>query len=38
MGLALAKKAVERMGGEIGVVSRAGSGSRFFVELPAQSL
>ena len=38
MGLALAKKAVERMGGEIGVVSRAGSGSRFFIELPAQSL
>jgi signal transduction histidine kinase len=38
MGLALAKKAVERMGGEIGVVSRAGAGSRFFIELPAQSL
>jgi signal transduction histidine kinase len=38
MGLALAKKAVERMGGEIGVVSRAGAGSRFFIEVPAQSL
>ncbi len=38
MGLALAKKAIERMGGEIGVISSAGAGSRFFIELPAQSL
>src|SRR5262249_17169881 len=38
MGLALAKKAVERLGGGIGGVSRAGGGSRFFIELPAQSL
>lgn len=33
IGLAIAKKAVERMGGAIGVDSSAGAGARFWVEL-----
>jgi signal transduction histidine kinase len=33
MGLALVKKAVERMGGRVGVESTPGRGSRFWVEL-----
>jgi signal transduction histidine kinase len=33
VGLAIAKKAVERMGGSIGVESESGRGSRFWVEL-----
>ncbi len=35
IGLALAKKGVERMGGRVGVESEPGKGSRFWIELPA---
>ena len=35
IGLAIVKKAVERMGGKVGVVSVTGKGSRFWVELGA---
>jgi signal transduction histidine kinase len=35
MGLAIVRKAVERMGGKVGVVSDGEHGSRFWVELPA---
>ena len=34
IGLAIAQKAIERMGGTIGVESRPGHGSRFWIELP----
>ena len=34
IGLALARKAVTRLGGRIGVASRLGEGSRFWIELP----
>ncbi len=34
IGLTIAKKAVERMGGRIGLESTPGQGSRFWVELP----
>ncbi|HVE41516.1 MAG TPA: ATP-binding protein [Planctomycetota bacterium] len=34
MGLAIVKKAAERMGGEVGVESRPTQGSRFWIELP----
>lgn len=34
IGLAIAKKAAERMGGEVGAESRPGEGSRFWVDLP----
>jgi PAS domain S-box-containing protein len=33
IGLAIVKRAVERMGGSVGVESRAGEGSRFWMEL-----
>jgi signal transduction histidine kinase len=33
-GLAIVRKGVERMGGQVGVVSQPGSGSRFWVDLP----
>jgi signal transduction histidine kinase len=38
IGLAIVRKAVERMGGRVGVESEPGHGSRFWVELqPAQA-
>ena len=36
MGLTIVKKAVERMGGSLGVESTLGNGSRFWIELAAQ--
>lgn len=35
MGLAIVRRAVERLGGEIGLDSELGKGSRFWIELPA---
>lgn len=35
IGLAIVKKAVERMGGTVGVISAPGEGSRFWIELVA---
>jgi signal transduction histidine kinase len=37
LGLAIVKKGVERMNGEVGVESSAGSGARFWVKLPVAS-
>jgi len=34
VGLAIVRKGVERMGGRVGVESRPGEGSRFWIELP----
>jgi light-regulated signal transduction histidine kinase (bacteriophytochrome) len=34
VGLAIVRKGVERMGGRVGVESKAGEGSRFWLELP----
>jgi PAS domain S-box-containing protein len=34
IGLSIVKKAVERMGGRVGVESEAGHGSRFWIQLP----
>jgi signal transduction histidine kinase len=35
VGLAIVRKAVERMGGTFGVDSAAGHGSKFWIKLPA---
>ncbi|MFN7140129.1 MAG: sensor histidine kinase, partial [Limisphaerales bacterium] len=35
IGLAIVRKAVERMGGRVGLESSAGKGSRFWIELPS---
>ena len=35
IGLAIVKKAVERMGGTVGVISTPGKGAEFWIELPA---
>jgi signal transduction histidine kinase len=37
IGLAIAARAMDRMGGRIGVESEAGRGSRFWIEFPASS-
>jgi PAS domain S-box-containing protein len=34
IGLAIVKKAVERMSGRVGIISEMGKGSRFWIELP----
>jgi signal transduction histidine kinase len=34
IGLSIVKKAVERMGGSVGLESEVGKGSRFWIELP----
>jgi signal transduction histidine kinase len=35
IGLAIVRKAVERMGGRVGLISKPGEGSRFWIELSA---
>jgi signal transduction histidine kinase len=37
IGLAIVRKAVERMGGEAGVESEVGKGSRFWLQLPGEA-
>lgn len=38
IGLALVRKAVERLGGKVWAESTAGAGAKFFVELPARAI
>jgi signal transduction histidine kinase len=38
IGLAIVKKAMERMGGKVGLESQVGLGSRFWIELPKVSV
>ena len=38
IGLAIVKKAAERMSGRVGVESKPGQGSRFWLELPAATV
>ena len=35
IGLSIVRKAIERMGGTVGLESEPGKGSRFWIELPA---
>jgi signal transduction histidine kinase len=35
MGLAIVRRAVERLGGAVGLESQAGQGARFWIDLPA---
>jgi len=35
VGLAIVRKAMERMGGRVGLISKSGQGSRFWLELPS---
>jgi signal transduction histidine kinase len=35
MGLAIVRRAAERLGGDVGVDSRTGEGSTFWIELPS---
>ncbi|BAY49046.1 two-component hybrid sensor and regulator [Scytonema sp. HK-05] len=37
IGLAIARRGIERMGGQVGIESTASQGSRFWIELPALS-
>jgi len=37
IGLAIVQQGIQRMGGRVGVESKLGAGSRFWVELPAAS-
>jgi PAS domain S-box-containing protein len=37
IGLAIVKKGIERMGGEVGLESESGQGSRFWIQLPRAS-
>jgi PAS domain S-box-containing protein len=37
IGLAIVRKGIERMEGQVGVVSQPGQGSQFWIELPVQS-
>jgi signal transduction histidine kinase len=35
IGLAIVRRSLERMGGQCGVISKPGAGSRFWIELPS---
>jgi signal transduction histidine kinase len=37
IGLAIVRKAVERMGGRVGLESEPGKGSKFWIELPTEA-